>query len=214
MKLERIILFIAICCSCMGARAQTGDQLAQTYNRADDRGKRHGMWVLSQGERMGEPGFTEFGNYDHGIKMGPWYKLDGNGELQAMETFKNDVRDGEAKYFESGRMVAVGQYRGLNPKRERDTFLVEDPITGAQSLKWVATEKGSVRHGTWKFYDAPTGRLVREEEWQVDELVFHKEFPMSKEDSLYFKKREAGMPHNTKKNYYKPPANRRTSYSN
>jgi hypothetical protein len=179
----------------------------------DGHGKRHGLWVLSQGARMGEPGFTEFGNYDHGIKSGAWYKLDGEGELQAMETFKNNVKDGEAKYFESGRLVAIGQYRGLNPARERDTFMVEDPITGAQSLRSITTERGTMRHGLWRFYDASTGRLVREEEYQVDELVFHKEFPMSREDSLYFQKREASMPHNKKTNYYKPPANRRTSYS-
>ena len=213
MNLARIVLIGAICGLCAREVKAQGAQVQQ-YNRTDERGKRQGMWVLQQGERMGEAGFTEFGNFDHGIKMGPWYKLDGEGELQAMETFRNGVKDGEAKYFESGHLVAVGEYRGLNPERERDTFMVEDPITGLQSLRSVATERGSVRHGTWKIYDAATGRLVREEEWQVDELVFQKTFPMSKEDSLYFKKREGAMPHNTKKNYYKPPANRRTSYGN
>lgn len=209
------MLMGAMCILCTGeVKAQDNTaQQSQPYNQTDARGKRQGLWVLSHGERMGEPGYTEVGTYDNGIKTGAWYKLAGEDGLQAMETFKNDVRDGEAKYFENGRMVAVGQYRGLNPKRERDTFLVEDPITGAQSLRSVATERGSVRHGTWKFYDPATGRLVREEEWQVDELVFHKEFPMTKDDSLYFKKREAVMPHNTKKNYYKPPANKRTSYN-
>lgn len=214
MKIAAYIMSVCFSACSLAAFAQGEKEEKRNYNHTDDRGKRHGLWVVTQGERMGEPGYTEFGNYTHGIKIGPWYKLDGEGELQAMETFKNDVKDGEAKYFEKGRLIAVGTYRGLNPSQKRDTFMVEDPITGVQSLRSIETERGTMRHGTWRFYDASTGRLTREEEYQVDEVVFKKDFPMTSEDSVYYKKREAAMPHNKNTNYYKPPANRRTSYSN
>jgi hypothetical protein len=212
MKLIKFILLLALLYICMDATAQDNTE-NKSFNRTDAAGKRHGMWVLRMAERMGEPGSTEVGNYDHGSKIGPWYKLDGDGELQAMETYKNGVKDGEAKYFEGGHLVAVGQYRGLNPDHARDTFMVEDPVTGAQSLKSIATERGTMRHGQWRFYDAGSGRLMREEEYQVDELIYQKDFPMSKSDSLYYQKREAGMPHNKKTNYYKPPGSKQTKYT-
>jgi antitoxin component YwqK of YwqJK toxin-antitoxin module len=157
------------------------------------------MWIVSQPAAMGEGGFTEFGKFDHGFKYGPWYKIDEQGDLTAMETFRNNVLDGEVKYFIKGRLSAVGYYKGLNPETEYDTIMVEDPVTGQQILRAVHNERNTVRHGPWRFYDVETGRLVREEEYQVDSLINSKEFPMSKADSLYYQKRESQMPHNKKK---------------
>lgn len=215
MRFLAYILSAGLLAMSFAVQAQTDnmEQSRPPVNKYDERGKRHGMWVSSQGERMGEEPYTEFGNYDHGSKLGPWYKLDEDGELLAMETYKNDVKDGEAKYFERGHLIATGQYRGLNPARERDTFMVEDPITGAQSLRSISTERGTMRHGKWRFYNASTGRLEKEEEYQVDEMIYHKDFPMSKEDSVYYQKREAAMPHNQKTNYYKPPGGKQMKYT-
>ncbi|RYE25801.1 MAG: hypothetical protein EOP51_02740 [Sphingobacteriales bacterium] len=213
MKLIKAILVIVLLYVAMVATAQTADNTRPaSLNKTDGQGKRNGLWAISQPERMGEEPFTEVGSYDHGNKYGAWYKLDEQGELLANETFRNNVLDGEAKYFERGFLVATGNYRGLNPAHEMDTFMVENPITGEQSLKSIPTERRTVRHGLWRFYDAGTGRLLREEDYQVDEMIYQKEFPMSKEDSAYYKKRIAKLPHNSKSNYYKPPVGKQTTY--
>lgn len=161
---------------------------------------------------MGEPGYTEFGRFDHGSKTGIWYKIDQNGELMAAETYRNNVLDGEVKYYYNGILTAKGFYRGLNPEKEYDTIVVEDPVTGLQSLRPVHNDRYTVRHGAWKFYDYETGKLVREEEYQVDSIVYSKEFSLVSIDSAYYKKREANMPHNKKKTHSKPAAVKQTEY--
>jgi len=198
----------------LGAQAQTREAAKPAaLNQLDTKGKRNGMWWLSFPERMGEPSYTEFGNYDHGSRIGPWYKMDGEGNVVAIENYKNDKKNGEAKYFEQGHLYCTGSFRGLNPAYAYDTIMVTDPVTGAESLRAVPTDKGTVRHGMWRYYDPQTGRLVREEEYQVDELIYHKEFGLTKADSLYYQQRTQALPHN-KGLKYEPPANRKHSYTN
>lgn len=208
--LKHIILilpfFAATIVSAQGNKVEVPSKTSATVNQYDGKGLPHGVWVNAQPEKMGEPAFMEFGKYDHGNKSGAWYKLDNAGEMIAMETFRNNVLDGEVKYFYRNQLTSTGYYRGLNPEREFDTIVVEDPITGLESLKPVHNDNYTVRHGQWRFYDYETGRLVREEEYQVDSLIYSKEFPMSTADSVYYKKREAGMPHNKKKPLLKKAA--------
>lgn len=186
---------------------------SSTINQTDLSGKRHGTWLLTQPSKMGEDSYSEFGIYEHGNKTGPWNKLDNEGNVLAIENFKNDVLDGQVKYFEKGRLICMGFYRGLNPSRPFDTIMVEDPGTGAQVLRVVATEKGTMRHGMWRFYDADNGRLTREEDYQIDEIVYKKDFPLSKDDSAYYEKRNAKLPHG-KKTYYQPPPAKKVTYLN
>ncbi|HLO72107.1 MAG TPA: hypothetical protein VK167_14605 [Flavipsychrobacter sp.] len=181
-------------------------------NKKDSKGKPDGMWVLSAPPRMGEPGFTEFGLYDHGHKAGIWYKMDGAGQLTSSETFRNNVLDGEAKYYENGRLTCIGYYRGLNPQYPFDTFYVTDPETHKEIRRIIPTERSSLKHGTWRFYDADNGRLMREEDYQIDELVYHKDYPYTKEDSLKYAKRATQLPHNKKKTYT-PPVTKQVSYN-
>ena len=181
-------------------------------NKKDHRGKPDGMWLLSAPARMGEPGFTEFGQYDHGNKVGIWYKMDGQGQLTTSETFKNNVLDGEAKYYENGRLTCIGYYRGLNPQYAFDTFYVTDPETHREIRRIIPTERSSMKHGTWRFYDADNGRLMREEDYQIDELVYHKDYSYTTEDSLKYAKRATLLPHNKKKSYT-PPAPKQVSYN-
>jgi hypothetical protein len=200
---------IALLYIAMEATAQTNRISAParsaSVNQFDSKGKPHGMWVIGEPAAMGEPGFTQFGRYEHGDKVGPWYKLDGDGDLMAAETYRNNVLDGETKYYDKGRLIAVGMYRGLNPEREYDTIMVEDPVTGLQRLRAVHNERNTVRHGIWRFYNADNGRMIREEEYQVDSMIYSKEFGLSKDDSTYYLQREAKMPHNRKKSYSPPP---------
>jgi antitoxin component YwqK of YwqJK toxin-antitoxin module len=197
--------------ACQPARAQSSKTNTPAIpqgdiNKKDTKGKKTGMWLVSMPARMGEAGYSEFGTYDEGNKAGLWYKLDGEGRLTSIETYRNNVLDGEVKYYENGRVTCIGYYRGLNPRYSHDTIDVIDPVSHKETRRIIPTERSTLKHGTWRFYDADNGRLVREEDYQIDELVYHKDYPMSKADSLIYLKRESKMPHNKKKQYAPPPA--------
>lgn len=183
-----------------------------TLNHVDTKGRKHGMWLISKQPRMGEAGTNEFGNYEHGIKYGAWYKIDQNGDLVSVEHFRNDVLDGEVKYYDRGKLYCIGHYRGLNPQNKFDTIVVMHPVTHVEEYRIISTDNGSLRHGSWKYYDADNGSLVKEEEYQVDELIFKKDYVQSaSKDSINRKKHEAMMPHNQEKKAV-PPRNKKLSY--
>lgn len=130
----RALIILAAVFAPVAAHAQpTRD--AASVNQKDKAGERHGFWYVQQPARMGEPAFAEWGTYVHGRKTGIWYATDADGELKSVERFRNDVKDGNAKYFERGRLVAAGPYRGLNPSQEWDTVMVENAVTGVISPK-------------------------------------------------------------------------------
>lgn len=174
--------------------AQSTD--GKEINRIDANGKRDGLWYLSEGGVRGEPSTNTLGSYDHGEKTGTWYVSNERGDMISIENFKHNVRDGEAQYFENGKLSALGHFRGLNPNVPMDTFMLTDVVTGEDKLMIIPTERGSVRHGTWRFYDELSGRLVKEEQYQMDQLIFSHEFRFSAGDSAYYEQRNRSLPHN------------------
>jgi len=207
MKLFKTILLFALLYWGMEATAQTTPQPSKTstsLNKTDVNGKPNGLWLGTKDALRGEPAYSEFGNYDHGIKIGKWYKIDGEGELMAIENYKYNVLDGEVKYFDNGHLTVVGHYRSLNPAFPYDTIVVTDPVSGLEKLVKVPTDHGTLRHGMWRYYDSQSGRLVKEAEYQVDSLVYEKEFTLSKADSAYYEKRNKNLPHVKNENYTPP----------
>ena len=154
------------------------------------------MWYKFFPERMGESAFYQFGHYEYGKKVGLWYKFSRDGELISKENYWNNVLDGEANYYEHGKLVATGKFVGYNPSLDRDTFYVEDPITGEMFLRSHANERGALKQGLWRFYNAETGHLWKEEEYEKDELVTRKIFKYSATDSARFESRKKNLPHN------------------
>ena len=189
----------------------TPDYTSGNYNKKDAKGLRTGLWIIETPPLRGEPGTTDFGTYIKGAKNGPWYKMLGDGDLQSIENYKNNLRDGESKYFENNRLVAVGNYVALNPDVIIDTIVVIDPVTQDERLVAIESLKGSVRNGLWRYYDARTGRLNREERWIADELIVHKDFEVSQVDSVYYKQYREAMPHNTGERV-RPPRGREFHY--
>lgn len=185
-------LFAALLCL---AAPDLFAQTSTTYNQSDSLGRRTGQWINRFPAQMGEDPYAEWGSYDRGRKFGPWYRFDGNARVVSIENFRNGVRDGEAKYFENGTMVAAGAFRGLNPDQKYDTIWVLDPVKDIEIRRILPTEQGSLRHGIWRFYDARTGRLTREVDYVLDEIVEKKEFAIAPVDSAWYKKREADLPH-------------------
>lgn len=209
-----LIILLGFACNSI-AQSKLKPPKKSTINKYSRSGKRHGMWVNIKKEKLGEPAYTEFGKYIEGKKYGIWYKLDKKGDIVAKETYRNDVLDGEVKLYENGRLSCVGVYRGLNPTQQYDSIVIEDPITGVQQLVGIASEMGTVKHGMWYFYDTETGRMNREEEYQIDVMIHAKDYPYSKSDSLFYNKRNSGLPHKKKGDtYYKPPEGKRASYMN
>lgn len=170
-------------------------KLKEKLNQYDSKGMKDGLWLNRTAERKGEVAFNEFGNYHKGEKTGLWYKMAADGDLMAIENYKRDHYDGQVKYFTNGQLTVVGMYRALNPDVVVDTIIVEEPVTGMQQLVAVSADRGTVRHGTWRFYDERTGRLEKVEEYQVDSMIYEEHFPMSRADSLYYEKRNASLPH-------------------
>jgi antitoxin component YwqK of YwqJK toxin-antitoxin module len=167
-------------------------------NRFDADGKRNGTWWITHKAGMGEEASSEFGNYDGGVKYGKWYKLDKEGDITAIEMFKNDRLDGEVKYYEKGILYCTGFYRTFKTGADRDTIMVVNPENDEQMLREVLAEHNTMRHGIWRFFDETTGKLIKEEEYQVDSLIWSKRYT-SPQDSLANAKRESLMPHNKKK---------------
>lgn len=168
-------------------------------NQFDEQGKQHGLWYTYTAAERGEPAASTIGHYEHGQKTGQWYINDGKGNLTSIETFRYNVRDGEAKYFENGALTCIGHFRGLNPKVALDTVHIVDPITREEKWVTVPTERGSVRHGSWRFYDELSGRLIKEEQYQIDELIFKQDFSISPADSAFYQKRNSILPHRSNK---------------
>lgn len=175
-------------------------------NRYDDQKRKHGWWVYEAEARMGEPSYKRFGVYAHGVKTGPWYKMNDESGLIAVENYRYGALDGESKYYTRGKHTVTGHYKALNPSYPIDTIIVEDPVSGAQQLVPVKSDVGTVRHGLWKYYHELTGELIRIEEYQVDELIYAKDIHKDNTDSL----RNVQRINETinAKEHYRPPSGR------
>jgi len=184
-------------------------------NQLDNRGKKHGIWLHTKSPSMGEPGINEFGHYEHGIKLGAWYKVDHTGDLVSIEHYRNNVLDGEVKYYDQGKLYCIGHYLGLNPLNKFDTIIVTDPVSHEEAYRVVSTAQGALRHGKWQYFDPGNGHLIKEEEYQVDELVFRKDYEISaKADSILKRKHEARMPHvKSKQKTEQTPPGKKISYT-
>jgi len=153
----------------------------EPINTVDENGRRTGLWLLNHEAKMGEEAFYEFGHYDIGHKTGLWYRVDADETLLAIENYQNDVLHGEVKYFDHGLLLCVGHYRAMNTDKLFDTFLVVDPISDTLVQRIIPSDHGSLKHGEWKYYNEETGKLAREEEYQIDQLIYSKDFPSAKQ---------------------------------
>lgn len=174
-------------------------------NKTDDRNRRQGLWFYKHDARLGEPLYFEYGNYEDDRKTGLWTRLDAERSLMATENYSGGVLNGTAQYYERGRLVCIGNYRGLNQSRKYDSIWVTNPETYMDTMVVVNTETGYTKHGIWRYYDAVTGQMTKEEEYQVDNLIYEKEFRhTSKTDSVMIKNKMDKFPHNKKKGQVKP----------
>lgn len=168
------------------ALAQTvSEQPKDNLNKVDSKNQKQGLWFFMHEARMGEPRHYEYGNYKDDKKTGIWTKLDNEQQLAATENYQNGVLNGTAQYYEEGHLSCIGNYRGLNQNQTYDSIWVTDPTTLIDSMVVLPTEIGHTKHGIWRYYNINTGHLMREEEYQVDYLIYEKDFRyISTEDSI------------------------------
>lgn len=145
-------------------------------NKKDKQGKKQGMWFFNMPSQFGDPSYMEFGTYKDDLKSGLWYKLSNERQLISIETYKQGVLDGQAQYFDEGRLYCIGNYRGIYSKYAYDTFMVTNPVTLNDTMVIISSDRGYTKHGLWRYYNPVTGHLVKEEEYQVDLLLREEEF--------------------------------------
>lgn len=139
-----------------------------TINAINSEGQKTGKWINTVEELRGEPGYEEEGVYAKGLKTGQWRKYTPEGDLLAIENFKNGGKDGLQQYFTYlGDLIREESWKGYDPEHPYDTI----PVYGTGSgeiieMKIVKAEQYSVKHGMWRFYEPGTGRLIKEEEYE------------------------------------------------
>lgn len=186
------------------AKTKTGQD--DRLNRTDAQNRKQGTWFIKKEALRGEPAYMIFGNYVDDKKQGLWYKLDAHGELISIQNYTAGSLNGTSRYYEQGRLVCIGNFRSLNTAQKMDSIWVTDPVTNYQKLVVVPTEQGTVRHGLWRYYDSGTGQLIKEERYQVDELISSKSFrPQMPSDSAYAPVRPAHLPIDKYNKRARPP---------
>lgn len=194
--MRSVILIFCITLLSFTSYSQQGTPEEQPINQTDKKNRKQGFWYLHHPPRMGEFGFTEFGNYQDNRKTGLWYTMDEIGRIKSIENFRKGVLHGTSRYFEKGNLVLEGNFRGLNPDYKFDSIMVVDPETRLDTLVIVNSERGSLKHGTWKYFDPIYGTLLKVEEYQVGELIREKKYVYNAAaDSVYKEKIRNEMPH-------------------
>jgi hypothetical protein len=136
-----------------------------TVNAIDKKDQKQGKWIIRTEALRGEPGYEDEGIFKDGKKEGVWRRYNLNGDLIAIENYRYGGKDGVQQYFTMmGDLGREESWKAYNPDSPYDTI----PIYGTGNneilrYKIVKAEQYSVKHGTWKYYDPRTGRLVRSE---------------------------------------------------
>ncbi len=144
-----------------------------TINRIDKRNLKQGKFVLHTDELRGEPGFEEEGIYKNDAKEGVWRKYNLQGDPIGFETYLHGGKDGLQQYYSPlGELLREENWRGYKPDAPYDTIAVYG--TGSNEIvdyKIVKAEQYSIKQGMWRYYEPVTGRLLKSEEWDRNNLV-------------------------------------------
>ncbi len=144
-----------------------------TINKVDKKNLKQGKFVLHTDELRGEPGFEEEGVYKNDAKEGVWRKYNLQGDPIGFETYLHGGKDGLQQYYSPlGELLREENWRGYNPDAPFDTIAVYG--TGSNEIidyKIVKAEQYSIKQGMWRYYEPVTGRLLKSEEWDRNNLV-------------------------------------------
>lgn len=143
-----------------------------TVNRLDHHDQKQGEWVVRVENVRGEPGYEEEGLFINNRKEGEWRIFNLMGDLIGIEHYRWGLKDGIAQYFNiNGQLRLEQEWKALNPDKLYDTIMVED-IDKLNSYREVVVknEGAALKHGTWKYYDANTGGVIKTEIYEFGKL--------------------------------------------
>jgi len=143
-----------------------------TINRLDQKGIKHGEWVVHVESVRGEPGYEEEGEFVNNRKEGEWRVFNLVGDLIGIEHYRWGNKDGVAQYFDiNGSLRMEQSWKALNPDKAYDTIMVED-VDKLDSYREVIikNEGASLKHGSWKYYDPASGSVLRTENYMLGKL--------------------------------------------
>ena len=143
-----------------------------TINRIDQKGIKHGEWVVHVESVRGEPGYEEEGVFEKNRKEGEWRVFNLVGDLIGIEHYRWGNKDGVAQYFDiNGSLRMEQSWKALNPDNAYDTIMVED-VDKLDSYREVIikNEGASLKHGAWKYYDPASGSVLRTENYMLGKL--------------------------------------------
>jgi len=144
-----------------------------TINRVDKNGFKQGKWVMHTDALRGEEGFEEEGMFKNDQKEGIFRRYTLAGDPIGFETWLHGGKDGPQQYYSPlGDLLREESWKGYNPDSPYDTI----PIYGVGNgeiidYKIVKAVPYSVKQGTWKYYEGGTGRLIKSEEYFLNNLV-------------------------------------------
>lgn len=143
-----------------------------TINCLDKKGQKQGPWLEVFPELRGNPGYEEEGTYKDGKKEGTWRRYSLQGDILAIESYNWGLKNGKCQYFSLLGLEREESWWAIDPKQPYDTIEVPDLyVDGDYRTVVVANEGRSMKHGTWNFYDAQTGRIQKTEEFIRDSAV-------------------------------------------
>jgi len=144
-----------------------------TLNAIKENDQKVGKWVIETPELRGEPGNTEEGLYKKGEKDGYWRKYSALGDLLSVEHYILGGKDGLQQYFTFlGDLILEENWKGYNPDAPYDTIAVYGTGSGEIiDYKIVKAAPYSVKDGEWRYYEPGSGRLLRTEQWSLNNLV-------------------------------------------
>lgn len=159
----------------LGANAQWKNymigQRGDTLNRVDLKGMKQGRWVVLVPELRGEPGYEEEGVFKDDKKEGRWVRYSLQGDKLAIENYRWGQKDGRCQYFNQMEdLVREESWLAVDPKNPYDTVAVYDPQNPNKILRYevVKIDEPSVKHGTWRYFDAGTGRIEATEQYVLN----------------------------------------------
>jgi len=143
-----------------------------TVNRIDQQDRKQGEWIVRVESLRGEPGFEEEGVFVNNRKEGEWRVYSLMGDLIGIEQYRWGNKDGLAQYFNiNGQLRLEQNWKALNPDKAYDTIQVED-LDRLDSYREVIVknEGASLKHGTWKYFDAESGSVIKTETYTLGKL--------------------------------------------
>ncbi len=144
-----------------------------TLNRVDMKGMKQGPWVIRYEKLRGEPGFEEEGRFVNDRKEGEWRLFSLMGDQIGTENYRWGLKDGVSRYYNTdGNLRLEQSWKALNPDKLYDTLQVEE-VDKLDSYKTVIVknEGASLKHGSWRYYDGESGRLLRSEQYELGRLL-------------------------------------------